>query len=336
MDEAFYAENEANFDSHQPQSPRESVDLLEKSTSITYLNHGSRTIRLKNPDGSDTRFSVFGSPYSLAQGNWAFQYTPERAQDLWDKIPLATDILITHTPPKFHCDESKHMEPAGCEGLRRALWRVRPLLSICGHVHEARGAELVTWDLDCPNISFKEMSTTYWVDPSEGSKKQALLDLSARGGEPIDWSGGQFECSEPTKPSTSAAGPRLSKLKIKAMTSSRFGSPKSGQTAPVSLTPSTAGSKESVSSQDVTKANPESKAQKAGSAIRGRGGSPTSGRSDGEALAGRVGRKQTCVINAAIMATSWPYKGSGGERYNKPIVVDVDLPVWSGSADLEG
>ncbi|KAK4249820.1 Metallo-dependent phosphatase-like protein [Corynascus novoguineensis] len=40
----------------------------------------------------------------------------------------------------------------------------------------------------------------------------------------------------------------------------------------------------------------------------------------------REGRKETCVVNCAIVATSWPH--AGGKRLNKPIVVDLDLPVW--------
>ncbi|KAL3425193.1 calcineurin-like phosphoesterase [Phlyctema vagabunda] len=43
---------------------------------------------------------------------------------------------------------------------------------------------------------------------------------------------------------------------------------------------------------------------------------------------GREGRRETCVINAAIMASSWPH-GQDGKRFNKPIVVDIDLPVWN-------
>ena len=45
-----------------------------------------------------------------------------------------------------------------------------------------------------------------------------------------------------------------------------------------------------------------------------------------EALDGRLGRRETCVVNAAIMASSWPYKSPNQRRYNKPIVVDIDLP----------
>jgi hypothetical protein len=36
------------------------------------------------------------------------------------------------------------------------------------------------------------------------------------------------------------------------------------------------------------------------------------------------GRSSTCVVNAAIMKNSW----GGPKRLNKPIVVDIDLPVW--------
>lgn len=39
-----------------------------------------------------------------------------------------------------------------------------------------------------------------------------------------------------------------------------------------------------------------------------------------------TGKKETCIINAAIMASSWPYQTS--KMFNKPIVVDIDLPTW--------
>ena len=41
---------------------------------------------------------------------------------------------------------------------------------------------------------------------------------------------------------------------------------------------------------------------------------------------GRLERRETCIVNAAIVASSYPH--SGGKKFNKPIVVDVDLPVW--------
>ena len=37
-----------------------------------------------------------------------------------------------------------------------------------------------------------------------------------------------------------------------------------------------------------------------------------------------VKKRVTFVVNAAIMANSW----GGPKRFNKPIVVDIELPVW--------
>ncbi len=68
--------------------------------------------------------------------------------------------------------------------------------------------------------------------------------------------------------------------------------------------------------------------QHVSSAVRGQGGIPPSGRCDTEALSERMTRRETCVINAAIMASSWPHSTNNVKRYNKPIVVDIDLPTW--------
>lgn len=35
------------------------------------------------------------------------------------------------------------------------------------------------------------------------------------------------------------------------------------------------------------------------------------------------------------MATSWPYKSKNAQKYNKPIVVDLDLPVWQPTTTSE-
>lgn len=36
-------------------------------------------------------------------------------------------------------------------------------------------------------------------------------------------------------------------------------------------------------------------------------------------------RRETCIVNAAVMATSWPHRG--GKKFNAPIVLDLDLPL---------
>lgn len=47
-----------------------------------------------------------------------------------------------------------------------------------------------------------------------------------------------------------------------------------------------------------------------------------------EALAGRMGKQETCIVNSAIMASSWPYTSKNERKYNKAIIVDIDLPVY--------
>lgn len=236
---------------------------------------------------------MFGSPWSPAYGLWAFGYSPENASRIWEKsIPLSTDVVITHTPPKYHCDESRQRGAAGCEILRQKLWRVRPSLVVCGHVHEGRGAERVLWDLETPNVTYKEVMTGYWTDPGDGSKKQSLIDLSSKSSAPLsnnrDWS----------NTDQGSSGRDAKMLRLDSSQTWAF--------------------KDRPSYQHVDGPEP---------AVWGQGGNPLSGRCDLEALEGRLDRRETCIVNAAIMATRWPYQSNSGRKYNQPIVVDVDLPV---------
>lgn len=56
---------------------------------------------------------------------------------------------------------------------------------------------------------------------------------------------------------------------------------------------------------------------------RGQGGHASTARSDQEAISGREGRVESCIVNAAYTATNWPHRA--GKRFHKPIVVDLDL-----------
>ncbi|KAG8709104.1 hypothetical protein FRC08_018538 [Ceratobasidium sp. 394] len=72
---------------------------------------------------------------------------PERAQAVWESIPLDTDILITHGPPFNHLDMTTRGKSCGCPALLDRMWRVQPLLHVFGHIHEARGIETLDWSL---------------------------------------------------------------------------------------------------------------------------------------------------------------------------------------------
>ena len=200
---------------------------------------------------------------------WAFGYRPGEAGELWSKIPLDTDIVVTHTPPKYHCDENRERRSSGCCALREALWRVRPRMSICGHVHEGRGVQRVNWDLKSPNCSFKESFTELWDDPGRDNNKLSLVDLTGKIGTPLRNDGAAGDCD----PDNSTVVEKTAVLGL------------------------------------------------------GMGSLAPSSRCDIEALSGRTSRVETCVVNAAIMKCSWSH-GTKGKFFNKPIVVDIDLPTW--------
>ena len=151
---------------------------------VRYLEHESLTLKLGGGEaGVEGReIKVFASPYSPAHGLWAFSYEEDQARELWDQIPGDTDILITHTPPKGHCDKTTKDGRVGCEALLRRLGVVKPRLHVCGHIHEGRGAELITWREDGG-----EKSVRYWDDPGLGLGNRKMSKLSLLEGKPSKW-----------------------------------------------------------------------------------------------------------------------------------------------------
>ncbi|KAG8679346.1 hypothetical protein FRC08_017035 [Ceratobasidium sp. 394] len=115
---------------------------------ITYLEHTTTQITVLG-----RQLRVFGSPFTPELGGrGAFHYPqanflPERAREIWEDIPLDTDILITHGPPRNHLDMTSRGRRVGCPALLDRLWQVRPALHVFGHIHEGWGKETVNWGL---------------------------------------------------------------------------------------------------------------------------------------------------------------------------------------------
>ncbi|KAI0884060.1 Metallo-dependent phosphatase [Annulohypoxylon maeteangense] len=306
LDTDFFEQYGDYFHNNTPQNPVDCQNLLIHSKPLVYLRHSSQVIKLTSPSGPRTTFNVFGSPYIPSCGRWAFQYPRSdstTAEGIWKDIPLNTDILITHGPARTHRDESRHRESVGCESLRQAMWRVRPRLALCGHVHEARGVERVRWDLSNKFVRYKELATTFqWEDPGAGNNKNCLVNLAAKGGMPLDNDGSKV-------PSSSLPFPTIS-------------------STPASPVAEGSAMMTQVKTQGIIETMSEGASP--GLGTRGLGGSPISARSDGPGLISRLGRRETCVVNCAIQASSYPH--SGPRRLHKPIIVDIDLPVWENNS----
>lgn len=315
----FYQQYGAYYHNKKLEDPSSCIALFQSDPSIILLNHESRQVRITYNDGAVATLKVFGSPYSIAHGFWAFGYAPKDASQLWDQIPLDSDLVVTHTPAKFHQDEFGTRGSAGCEKLRETLWRVRPRLFVCGHIHEAYGVEVVTWNLSPSHVQSKEQSIRNCDDPHPNGKKQYLVDLSSRTGLMALKNDGNA-----VNFTASAQVSRLQDQDTEEVGES------SGDTMPGSQ------NKVSLPSSRLPLLPDPSKAQRptASSAKQShieqlinleRGAYNSGDQPDQEAIIGREQRQETCIVNAAYLATNWPHKA--GKKFHKPVVIDLDLPL---------
>lgn len=199
-------------------------------------------------------------------------------EGLWSRVPLDTDIVVTHTPPHSHLD-TRGERKTGCKAFDRALRRVRPCLAVSGHVHDARGVERVRWEVGSEETNEDVESVAL---PPYGSKKQSLVDLTGRKGRRLD------NCGLGSRSRGVSVFPEQNAMIL----------PPAGEKAGHAL-------EGLVSNQQVSSTN-------------------ISYQDNDEYPGHQSLRRETCIVNASIMATSWPYHG--GKKFNAPVVVDLDLP----------
>jgi hypothetical protein len=336
LDEPFFREHENSWKWSASQDPEACKKLLTESKSITYLENTSANIRLTSPNGPGTSFTIFGSPCTPKQANWAFQYTPDEAHEVWSTIPDGVDIVVTHTPPKGHCDGSaKGLKDGreGCPALLSRLEKTRPLLSICGHIHGGRGVETVRWgtldpsdpaSIDNDNL---EESVQFWNDPGASNKKLSLVDLTirSRAGRGLGCEGASLTRQRVSDSLRGCVREQPDALPEEDSCEPPSGDEKTSSLADGALRGSEAlwgeegGGAKDQDLSDVGHGSPD----KATRGVPSRG-VPSRGAD--------VARRVTMVINAAYLGPRVAGKPLG---YNKPIVVDVELPVWDDSVDHE-
>lgn len=93
----------------------------------------------------------YGTPWQPEFYKWAFNLPRgEKLKEKWDQIPSNIDVLITHTPPYGYRDQIYNGDRVGCRELTLALDRIRPALSVFGHIHENYGVATLN-DTLCVN-----------------------------------------------------------------------------------------------------------------------------------------------------------------------------------------
>ena len=116
-----------NHDFGFQDNPKECAKLLTNYPNLTYLEDNSVII-----DG----IKIYGTPWQPRFYDWAFNLN--RGWDIaqkWEKIPMDTDILITHGPAFGILDQTYTGQRVGCEDLYKKVMEIKPKVHACGHIH---------------------------------------------------------------------------------------------------------------------------------------------------------------------------------------------------------
>lgn len=99
----------------------------------------------------------YGEPRTPEFFNWGWMYKRgKEAEEIWNKVPEDTDVLICHGPPYGYGDLAPRLfgfcgvpsgfenkpHHVGCRQQLKMLQRIKPKLVVCGHIHFSYGIHL--------------------------------------------------------------------------------------------------------------------------------------------------------------------------------------------------
>ena len=87
-----------------------------------------------------TQFYGLGAGVPITPWDWSFDLDERDAAAKLEDCPQGA-ILVVHSPPKGHCDQSSAGDHLGSQAILDAIEAKRPPLAVCGHIHESWGAE---------------------------------------------------------------------------------------------------------------------------------------------------------------------------------------------------
>jgi len=85
-------------------------------------------------------FFGLGGGVPVTPWDWSFDLSEEQAAQALGGLPPDA-VLISHSPPKGHCDRDSAGTPLGSEAVLAAAEREQPRLLLCGHIHDSWGCE---------------------------------------------------------------------------------------------------------------------------------------------------------------------------------------------------
>ncbi len=164
-----------------PPYPGWLVDLLADYVQV-YGHH-----YLENQGVEIDGIKFWGSPITPTFGyGWAFNKNRGDAiKEVWNKIPMDTDVIITHGPVRAHVDYVPSDDYyAGCDDLRWTVKKIKPLLHFSGHIHESYG---YSYDQDTHyfngsicNLSYEPVNAPWLIDADFKEREIKIIDNESK------------------------------------------------------------------------------------------------------------------------------------------------------------
>jgi uncharacterized protein len=85
-------------------------------------------------------FYGLGAGVPITPWDWSFDLDEDQAASKLAGCPDDA-VLVVHSPPKGHVDQSGAGDHLGSTAILEAIELKRPRLAVCGHIHESWGAE---------------------------------------------------------------------------------------------------------------------------------------------------------------------------------------------------
>jgi Icc-related predicted phosphoesterase len=85
-------------------------------------------------------FYGLGAGVPITPWDWSFDLDEGEAATRLADCPDGA-VLVVHSPPKGHVDQSGTGDHLGSTAILEAIEQKRPRLAVCGHIHESWGAE---------------------------------------------------------------------------------------------------------------------------------------------------------------------------------------------------
>ncbi|MGH2993757.1 MAG: metallophosphoesterase family protein [Solirubrobacterales bacterium] len=101
---------------------------------------GATVLHGESTEIDGVSFFGLGAGVPVTPWDWSFDLTEAEAAEMLSACPQGA-VLVVHSPPKGHVDASggSHL---GSEAVLRSIEQKRPVLALCGHIHESWGREV--------------------------------------------------------------------------------------------------------------------------------------------------------------------------------------------------